>query len=358
MFDSDVLRLKKILNEEYDRKNSLKMDLESNQIRNSNGQKLKKLGIWNIPLHSKCTGCNCEPMLRFMIWSLIMEAIERVMKPDSWKRKREGEGRVGQANGILVAVSCANTARSWFQESSNNVYCLRFASLSLVSAFLVLLSLFLYDAPDSVTQYQFFIVVVSVSLDRERLFRTKAEMTICYSYTRARDEKEEKGEEQEEGGETVKKVAGGRGQCVTRNLGIELPKSFATSCEEKVRYVSCHWHNLEIPSRFITSVDAFQLHCRCQWFQRARIMFELATLSQLIANFFSKLRFFLLVTSRPIISFWTCSMFSRCTRRDYELIFRRLPGSFTPPAIFYSWFSSKRILIPFFKRLFNILPEK
>lgn len=45
MFDSDVLRLKKILDEEYDRKNSLKMDLESNQIRNSNGQKLKKLGI-------------------------------------------------------------------------------------------------------------------------------------------------------------------------------------------------------------------------------------------------------------------------------------------------------------------------
>ena len=74
--------------------------------------------------------------------------------------------------------------------------------------------------------------------------------------------------------------------------------------------------------------------------------------------FFQTTLFFLLVTSRPIISFWTCSMFSRCTRRDYELIFRRLPGSFTPPAIFYSWFSSKRILIPFFKRLFNILPEK
>lgn len=45
MFDSDVLRLKNILDEEYRRKNSLKMDLESNEIRNSNGQKLKKSGI-------------------------------------------------------------------------------------------------------------------------------------------------------------------------------------------------------------------------------------------------------------------------------------------------------------------------
>lgn len=45
MFDSDVLRLKNILDEEYRRKNSLKMDLESNEIRNSNGQKLKKPGI-------------------------------------------------------------------------------------------------------------------------------------------------------------------------------------------------------------------------------------------------------------------------------------------------------------------------
>lgn len=153
-----------------------------------------------------------------------MEAIARVMKPDSRKRKREGEGRVGQANGILVAVSCANTAPSWFQESSNNIYCLWFVSLSLVSAFLVLLSLFLYDASDSVTQYQFFIVVVSVSLDRERLFRTKAEMTICYSYTRARHEKEEEGEEHEIGGETVKKVAGGRVSALQGTWESSYPK--------------------------------------------------------------------------------------------------------------------------------------
>lgn len=184
-------------------------------------------------------------------------------------------------------------------------------------------------------------------------------MTICYSYTRAREEEEEEeGEKNTRKEEKRWKRLLEVGSVRYKELGNRVIQKFRHFVRRKssirILPLAQPWNSLA----FYNVRPCFSITLSLSTISTNSYNVRAGNLEPTNRQLFFQTTLFLLVTSRSIISFWTCSMFSWCTRRDYELTFRRLPGSFTPPAIFYSWFSSKRNLIPFFKRLFDIRLEK
>lgn len=176
-----------------------------------------------------------------------MQTVVHIIKQDLCERKR-GTGRkrrVKRAVDKAMAVSCANNARSWFQENSTTfIACGSYLSLSRASALLVLRpSLFVHNVPGSMSQYQFFYRTrLGIFGSWTSILDEGRDDDVPHTWVaRKRRKKKKDGEKRTVEEKKLKRstVVGcwEQGQCVRGNFEIKLHQRFSR-------------RNLEIPWRF------------------------------------------------------------------------------------------------------------